>query len=320
MFVIQRVLEVSGQADAARPEPRHPSAQPFPPVLDRQHGRPRRHDGLYHGTQQINQGQMDRWSIVTTLNYLPHDKESDRPSKAKAYQTPEGREHRRHKMVPRRRPHAFGLHQRRHLDRDEPAHGHHLGRERRDLRRSAAFRVTFLNKCDEMERATVAEFYQRCFGEELPESAAKVMVAWDRGRSGRIRLRPGFPRSTDGPASPVARRSFGERRPLRHGRRHRHAQQNDARDSQIGLLRGDLAQILVEGDADPRVGPTASPQHLGIVDARSCFGDLQDVVSQRSQLGDQRQRHILVGETHLGRRWDRRAPTSRCRAHRRCTR
>ncbi|MFM9862439.1 MAG: cobaltochelatase subunit CobS, partial [Micropepsaceae bacterium] len=39
------------------------------------------------------------------------------------------------------------------------------------------FRVTFLNKCDELERATVAEFYQRCFGEELPESSAKVMVA-----------------------------------------------------------------------------------------------------------------------------------------------
>jgi cobaltochelatase CobS len=40
-----------------------------------------------------------------------------------------------------------------------------------------AFRVTFLNKCDELERPTVAEFYQRAFGEELPESAANVMVA-----------------------------------------------------------------------------------------------------------------------------------------------
>jgi cobaltochelatase CobS len=40
-----------------------------------------------------------------------------------------------------------------------------------------AFRVTFLNKCDELERAAVAEFYQRCFGDELPESATKVMVA-----------------------------------------------------------------------------------------------------------------------------------------------
>ena len=34
-----------------------------------------------------------------------------------------------------------------------------------------AFRLTFLNKCDELERQTVAEFYQRCFNEELPESA-----------------------------------------------------------------------------------------------------------------------------------------------------
>src|SRR5205085_12214101 len=33
--------------------------------------------GLYHGTQQINQGQMDRWNIVATLNYLPHDAEVD---------------------------------------------------------------------------------------------------------------------------------------------------------------------------------------------------------------------------------------------------
>jgi cobaltochelatase CobS len=40
-----------------------------------------------------------------------------------------------------------------------------------------AFRLTFLNKCDELERASVAEFYQRAFGEELPESAAKVLVA-----------------------------------------------------------------------------------------------------------------------------------------------
>jgi cobaltochelatase CobS len=42
--------------------------------------------GLYHGTQQINQGQMDRWSIVTTLNYLPHDAEVEIVlAKARAY-------------------------------------------------------------------------------------------------------------------------------------------------------------------------------------------------------------------------------------------
>jgi cobaltochelatase CobS len=40
-----------------------------------------------------------------------------------------------------------------------------------------AFRVTFLNKCDELERSIVAEFYQRCFGEELPESAARIAIA-----------------------------------------------------------------------------------------------------------------------------------------------
>ena len=39
-----------------------------------------------------------------------------------------------------------------------------------------AFRLTFLNKCDELERQTVAEFYQRCFDEELPESAASVSL------------------------------------------------------------------------------------------------------------------------------------------------
>ena len=39
-----------------------------------------------------------------------------------------------------------------------------------------AFRVSFLNKCDELERQTIAEFYQRCFGEELPESAASVSL------------------------------------------------------------------------------------------------------------------------------------------------
>ena len=40
-----------------------------------------------------------------------------------------------------------------------------------------AFRVTFLNKCDELERSVVAEFYQRCFGEELPESSAHIAIA-----------------------------------------------------------------------------------------------------------------------------------------------
>jgi cobaltochelatase CobS len=76
MFVIQRVLEVEGKPDPARPEPRDPSASGVPPVCDRQHHWLGDTSGLYHGTQQINQGQMDRWNIVAVLNYLPHDDET----------------------------------------------------------------------------------------------------------------------------------------------------------------------------------------------------------------------------------------------------
>jgi hypothetical protein len=97
---------------------------------------------------------MDRWSIVTTLNYLPHDKEveivarqgASLPNDRRASETAR-------RMVRVADLTRAGLHQRRPVDRDEPAHGHHLGRERQifgDL--GFAFRVTFLNKCDELER------------------------------------------------------------------------------------------------------------------------------------------------------------------------
>ena len=77
MFVIQRVLGALGPADAPRPEagdPPHPAFRLFATANTVGLGDT---SGLYHGTQQINQGQMDRWSIVTTLNYLPHDREVD---------------------------------------------------------------------------------------------------------------------------------------------------------------------------------------------------------------------------------------------------
>src|SRR6187549_2698708 len=75
MFVIQRVLEVDGkltlldQNKVIRP---HPAFRLFSTANTVGLGDT---TGLYHGTQQINQGQMDRWSIVTTLNYLGHDEE-----------------------------------------------------------------------------------------------------------------------------------------------------------------------------------------------------------------------------------------------------
>ncbi len=173
MFVIQRVLEKDGkltlldQNEVITP---HPSFRLFATANTVGLGDT---TGLYHGTQQINQGQMDRWSLVTTLNYLPHAQESA-IVKAKCPGTDP-------KVVERMVTVA-------------------------DLTRAAfmngdistvmsprtviawadnaaifgdvgfAFRVTFLNKCDELERQTVAEFYQRCFGEELPESAASLSL------------------------------------------------------------------------------------------------------------------------------------------------
>ena len=78
--------------------------------------------GLNHGTQPINQCQMDRWNIVVALNYLDF-----------------------------------------------------------------SFRVTFLNKCDELEHPIIAEYYQRCFATELPESGmAAIGVRWPCATSIRI--------------------------------------------------------------------------------------------------------------------------------------
>ena len=135
MFVIQRVLESSGRLtllDQSRVIRPHPAFRLFATANTVGLGDT---TGLYHGTQQINQAQMDRWSIVTTLNYLPHDNEVGIVlAKAKHYRNAEGSDI-VNKMVRVADMTRSGLHQRRPVDRDEPAYGHHLGRERRDLRR-----------------------------------------------------------------------------------------------------------------------------------------------------------------------------------------
>lgn len=174
MFVIQRVLEVEGKLtllDQSRVISPHPSFRLFSTTNTIGLGDP---TGLYHGTQQINQGQMDRWNVVTTLNYLAHDKEMDIV----------------HAKIPE-------------LDRKTIANMVSVA----DLTRQGfingdisivmsprtvlmwaenarifndfgfAFRLTFLNKCDETERSIVAEYYQRCMGEDLPESSANVVLS-----------------------------------------------------------------------------------------------------------------------------------------------
>src|SRR5215207_7708936 len=178
MFVIQRVLEVSGKLtllDQRRVIRPHGGFRLFATANTVGLGDT---SGLYHGTQQINQGQMDRWSIVTTLNYLPHDKEVDIVlAKAKEYKkNAQGREV-INKMVRvadlTRNAFMNGdlstvMSPRTVLTWAENAEIFH------DV--GFAFRVTFLNKCDELERSLVAEFYQRAFGSELAESSVNVAL------------------------------------------------------------------------------------------------------------------------------------------------
>ncbi|WP_298357945.1 cobaltochelatase subunit CobS [Rhodoblastus sp.] len=179
MFVIQRVLEVSGRLtllDQNRVISPHPAFRLFATANTIGLGDT---SGLYHGTQQINQGQMDRWSIVTTLNYLPHDKEVDIVlAKVKSFQKDKEGVETIGKMV-------------RVADLTRNAFmGGDLSTvmsprtvitwaENTEIFGDVgfAFRLTFLNKCDELERPLVAEFYQRSFGKELPESAMNVALS-----------------------------------------------------------------------------------------------------------------------------------------------
>ncbi|WP_204113690.1 cobaltochelatase subunit CobS [Shimia biformata] len=133
--------------------------------------------GLYHGTQQINQAQMDRWSLVATLNYLSIDAETNIVlSKAPHYNTDAGR-----KMV-RQMVTVADLTRTAFMAGDlstvmSPRTVINWALNAEIFRNVGyAFRLTFLNKCDELERETVAEFYQRLFDEELPESAASVAL------------------------------------------------------------------------------------------------------------------------------------------------
>ena len=174
MFVIQRVLEVEGKLtllDQSKVISPHPSFRLFATTNTIGLGDP---TGLYHGTQQINQGQMDRWNVVTSLNYLEREKEID--------------------IIMAKMP---------ELDRWTVANMVSVAEVTRqgfingDISivmsprtvimwaenaqifgdYGFAFRLTFLNKCDDTEKSIVAEYYQRCRGEELPESSASVVLA-----------------------------------------------------------------------------------------------------------------------------------------------
>src|SRR5688500_16516501 len=175
MFVIQRVLEVDGkltlldQNKVIRP---HPSFRLFSTANTVGLGDT---TGLYHGTQQINQGQMDRWNIVATLNYLPHEDEVGIVlAKAKHYRDAKGQEN-VNTMV-----RVADLQRSGFINGDistvmSPRTVMTWAQNAKIFNDVGfAFRVTFLNKCDEVERSIVAEYYQRCFGTELKETGVRA--------------------------------------------------------------------------------------------------------------------------------------------------
>ena len=171
MFVIQRVLEVEGKMtllDQNRVIRPHPSFRLFATSNTVGLGDT---TGLYHGTQQINQGQMDRWNVVATLNYLPEDEEL-KIILAKVPELSDKKGLERGKQMIQ----LAELTRRGFMNGDistvmSPRTVITWAENTRifnDL--GFAFRVTFLNKCDEAERPVVAEYFQRCFDSELPES------------------------------------------------------------------------------------------------------------------------------------------------------
>jgi cobaltochelatase CobS len=168
MFVLQRVLETDGKLallDQNRVLHPHPAFRLFATANTVGLGDA---SGMYHGTQPINQGQMDRWQIVTTLNYLPADTECAIVlARAPAFDTIAGREiiARMVALAELTRT-AFMAGELStvmsprtviHWAENLLVFGH----------TELAFRLTFLNKCDEVERTTVAELYQRCFGIDI---------------------------------------------------------------------------------------------------------------------------------------------------------
>ena len=133
--------------------------------------------GLYHGTQQINQGQMDRWNIVTSLNYLSLDREMEIVlAKNKNLNNVKGKEKVANMIK------VASLTRKGFMVGDistvmSPRTVLHWAENAEIFKDTGyAFRVTFLNKCDDIEKNTIAEYYQRCFGEELPESMVNIQI------------------------------------------------------------------------------------------------------------------------------------------------
>ena len=177
MFVIQRILENEGNftlLDKNKVIEQHDFFRMFATTNTIGLGDT---TGLYHGTQQINQGQMDRWNIVTTLNYLAFEKEFEiLLAKNKKLNNKEGKE-KLSNMIK-----VAELSRKGFMNGDistvmSPRTVLHWAENANIFKDTGyAFRITFLNKCDEIEKKIISEYYQRCFGEDLPESSINVVL------------------------------------------------------------------------------------------------------------------------------------------------
>ena len=177
MFVIQRVLESDGNftlLDKNKVLEQHDFFRMFATTNTVGLGDT---TGLYHGTQQINQGQMDRWNIVSSLNYLSFEKELEIIlAMNKRFNNKEGKE-KISNMIK-----VADLTRKGFINGDistvmSPRTVLHWA-ENTEIFKDVgyAFRVTFLNKCDEIEKKIISEYFQRCFGEELPESSINLVI------------------------------------------------------------------------------------------------------------------------------------------------
>jgi len=177
MFIIQRVLEKEGNftlLDQNKILKQHPLFRMFATTNTIGLGDT---TGLYQGVQQINQGQMDRWNIVTTLNYLKFDKELEIIlAKAKNFNTKEGKE------VISNMIKVADLTRKGFVNGDISTvmspRTVMFWTENFEIFKDVgyAFRITFLNKCDDLEKNVIAEYYQRCFGDDLPESSVNIKI------------------------------------------------------------------------------------------------------------------------------------------------
>jgi cobaltochelatase CobS len=171
MFVIQRILESEGNftlLDKNKVISQHDCFRMFATTNTIGLGDT---TGLYHGTQQINQGQMDRWSIVSTLNYLPAEAEEKIVmSKVPNFNNTDGQKTIK-SMVALAELTRNGF-MSGDLSTVMSPRTVITWAENTNIIEDIdlAFKLTFLNKCDEMERPTVSEYYQRCFGRDLIET------------------------------------------------------------------------------------------------------------------------------------------------------